>query len=427
MKSRIPVILIYDIGKTNKKIILFDKTYNVVFEKSRQFQEVPDKDGFPSEDIRELTVWIKSAFHELVLDSRFDIKAINFSGYGASFVLLDRSVKLISPLYNYLKTYPKDLEHSFYSKYGGEEIFSRVTSSPVLGSLNSGLQLYRIKHEDPDLFKEIKYAIHLPQYLSFILSGSIHSDITSIGCHTGLWNFEKNQYHEWVVHEGIDQILPPIVSSDGIAGYVKNHSDQNIPVGIGLHDSSAALIPYQKSINHPFVLLSTGTWSITMNPFNQSILTQSELQQDCLCYLSYTGKQIKSSRLFAGHLHDEMTKELVKHFSVESDAYKRISLKEDYTEQSFEHAYIQMIKKLIKQQVESTDLVMTKEIRDIFVDGGFTKNLVFMKLLAESYAEKNVYAAEVAQASSLGAALIMHPFWNEKSFETDKLVKIQRI
>lgn len=427
MKNRIPVILIYDIGKTNKKILLFDKEYNVVFEKSRQFPEVPDKYGFPSEDIRGLTDWIRGEFNALLANEDFEVRAVNFSGYGASFVWLDHSMQFISPLYNYLKPYPEELQHSFYLKYGGKEIFSRETSSPVLGSLNSGLQLYRIKYEDPELFLKIKYAIHLPQYLSFILSRSIHSDITSIGCHTGLWNFEKNQYHEWVILEGINSKLPPILPSDGLAGYINNHSGHKIPVGIGLHDSSAALIPYQKFIEHPFVLLSTGTWSISMNPFNQSILTQIELQKDCLCYLSYNGKQIKSSRLFAGHLHDERLKELVRKFDVASDAYKHVTLNEAYRENSFEYAYIHMIKKLIEQQVERTNLVMTKEIQDIFVDGGFTKNTVFMKLLAEYYAEKNVYAAEIAQASSLGAALIMHPFWNDKPYEKDKLVKIQRI
>ncbi|MEI9908231.1 MAG: hypothetical protein WDO71_00270 [Bacteroidota bacterium] len=39
--------------------------------------------------------------------------------------------------------------------------------------------------------KKIKYALHLPQYLSYILSGKLNTDITSIGCHTHLWYFQK--------------------------------------------------------------------------------------------------------------------------------------------------------------------------------------------------------------------------------------------
>src|SRR5699024_560078 len=100
--------------------------------------------------------------------------------------------------------------------YGGEEYFSHQTSSPVLASLNSGMQLYRIKKEQPALFKKIKYALHLPQYLSFLISGKPYSDITSIGCHTNLWDFENNQYHPWLEEEGILEKLAPIVAADAI-------------------------------------------------------------------------------------------------------------------------------------------------------------------------------------------------------------------
>ncbi|MCP2937527.1 hypothetical protein NK983_33015, partial [Salmonella enterica subsp. enterica serovar Typhimurium] len=81
-----------------------------------------------------------------------------------------------------------------------------------------------------------------------------------------LWDFEKNNYHSWVMQEGINKILAPITSSDSIAGYINNE----IPVGVGLHDSSSALIPYLLDLGDPFVLLSTGTWCISLNPFNHS-------------------------------------------------------------------------------------------------------------------------------------------------------------
>ena len=35
-----PVILIFDIGKTNKKLLLFDEAYNMVYESIEQFQEI---------------------------------------------------------------------------------------------------------------------------------------------------------------------------------------------------------------------------------------------------------------------------------------------------------------------------------------------------------------------------------------------------
>ncbi|MFX7507197.1 hypothetical protein ABTJ37_23040, partial [Acinetobacter baumannii] len=57
----IPVIAIFDIGKTNKKLFLFDEQYQVVFETSTTLPETVDEDGDACEDIAALTAWIKDA------------------------------------------------------------------------------------------------------------------------------------------------------------------------------------------------------------------------------------------------------------------------------------------------------------------------------------------------------------------------------
>jgi len=153
-----PVILIFDIGKTNKKLLLFDEAYNMVHESIEQFQEIKDEDGFEGEDIIKLKEWMLSSFAEIMQNRAFEIKAVNFSGYGASFVLLDDNNKEITPLYNYLKPFNKGLQENFYATYGGEQEVAKVTASPALGNLNSGLQLYRIKNELPIKFEALKTA-----------------------------------------------------------------------------------------------------------------------------------------------------------------------------------------------------------------------------------------------------------------------------
>ncbi len=52
------------------------------------------------------------------------------------------------------------------------------------------------------------------------------------------------------------------------------------------------------------------------------------------------------------------------------------------------------------------------KVNRIFVDGGFSKNPVYMNLLALAFPEIEVYAASVAQATSMGAALAIHQHWN---------------
>ncbi|HSQ44476.1 MAG TPA: FGGY family carbohydrate kinase, partial [Ginsengibacter sp.] len=190
--NSLPVIAIFDIGKTNKKFFLLDTSYQIVHEQSITFPEIHDEDGDACEDINALIGWITKTFTGILSEKKYEVKAINFSAYGASFVYIDAHGKVIAPLYNYLKDYPDKLKKALYKKYGGEENLSCETASPVLGSLNSGMQLYRLMNENPALYKKIKYALHLPQYVSFVITGKMFSDITSIGCHTLLWDFKKN-------------------------------------------------------------------------------------------------------------------------------------------------------------------------------------------------------------------------------------------
>ncbi|MEZ0130315.1 FGGY family carbohydrate kinase, partial [Flavobacterium sp. LBUM151] len=231
------VVAIFDIGKTNKKVFLFDENYRIVWEKSVNLDETVDEDSFPCEDIEVLKDWILDRLSEIKELSNYTLKAINFSTYGASFVYIDGKGEVLTPLYNYLKEYPKKLKDNFYAKYKGEEVFAVKTASPVLGSLNSGMQIYRLKEENPELFEKVEYCLHLPQYLSFLLTGEAYTDITSIGCHTNLWNFKKMKYHKWLKNEGIKDKLPPIHPGRDV---IKRGND--IAVGIGLHDSSSAII-----------------------------------------------------------------------------------------------------------------------------------------------------------------------------------------
>ena len=100
-------------------------------------------------------------------------------------------------------------------------------------------------------------------------------------------------------------------------------------VGIGLHDSSAALIPYLINFHEPFILISTGTWCISLNPFNRTPLTNEELQNDCLCYMTYEGNPVKASRLFSGNEHEQQLKRIAEHFNQNINHYRDINFDAD--------------------------------------------------------------------------------------------------
>jgi L-fuculokinase len=442
-----PVIAIFDVGKTNKKLFLIDEEYKIVYERAARFVETLDEDGEPCENLESLISSVYDSLHQVQKMEEYEIKAINFSTYGASFVYLDENGKPLTPLYNYLKAYPAALSEEFYAKYGGQEEMAQATASPILGSLNSGMQLYRLKKEQPAIFAMVKYALHLPQYLSYLITGKALADITSIGCHTQLWDFNKNEYHHWVKEEGLLPKLGEFTPADSSLDIT--YERKKYKVGVGLHDSSAALIPYLENFNTPFVLLSTGTWCIALNPFNQEPLTAAELKQDCLCYMHFKGKAVKASRIFAGNEHEQQLKRIADHFDRAAYLFKHLKfnaglflklaakvpentkpVKEFTSVSAFsnrdlnlfktaEEAYHQLIYDLVKQQIYSLNLILNAGVKRIFVDGGFGKNAIYMHLLAISLPQIEVYASSVSQATAIGTALAINNAWNNNPVPTD--------
>ncbi len=444
--SKTLVIAIFDVGKTNKKLFLFDENYRIRYERSARFIETTDEDGDPCENLESLRLSVFDSLQEVLKLKEFYIKAVNFSTYGASLVYIDEKGQPLPPMYNYLKDYPDELQEKFYRTYGGKTKLARETASPVLGSLNSGMQLYRIKYQKPGLFARIKYSLHLPQYLSYLITGKPCTDITSIGCHTGLWDFTKNDYHEWVYKEGLTEKFAPIVPSAQVM--TNAIANNNYITGVGLHDSSAALIPYLANFHEPFVLISTGTWCISLNPFNHSPLTDAELANDCLCYMGYKGTPVKASRLFAGNEHELQVKRIASYFNVNTSIFKTIeydaaivskirlnknrqdtlvsrhssafSVKEISQFDNYVQAYHQLMLDIMDQQYQSTNMVLeTAKVNRIFVDGGFSKNSVYMNLLANAFPNVEVFAASMAQATAVGTAIAIHKAWNNRVLPAD--------
>ena len=427
----IDVTAVFDIGKTNKKFFLFDKNLKEVYKVYNRFEEIKDEDGHPTEDLEALQKWIKDLFKEILNASKFNVMAINFSSYGASFVHLNENGEVLTPLYNYTKSIDQGIIDSFLENYGPKDEFLKATGCLDMSLLNSGLQLYWLKCTKPKLFSKIKYSLHLPQYLSFIFTGIPISEYTSIGCHTGLWDYNKNDYHDWVYKEKIHKILAPIVSSE--TSINMNFNGKRIKIGVGIHDSSAALLPYVRSLKKKFVLLSTGTWSVSLNPF---VDKKAVVDSNSLNYMRINGKPVKATRLFLGNEYKIQVKYLGSHFGVSDDyhrnvtfdetIFKRIAVKFEYhfrwesleskdmpeqTDMNFktyEEAFHQLIMELILLQKESIlNAVGKDKIKRIYVDGGFSNNDVFIKLLTHFFRQMKLRTTDSSLGSALGSAIVV--------------------
>ncbi|MDW5288262.1 FGGY family carbohydrate kinase [Formosa sp. PL04] len=432
------VIAVIDIGKTNKKIFLFDNLFQVVSQNSIQFEEVKDDDGFCCDDIEAIERWIKNGIKQIQEQGLYRIKAINFSTHGASLVYLDKDGKRITPLYNYLKPLNLDDYQSFYESQGGVEEFSRKTASPAYGMLNTGIQMLSLKRNKPEIWEQVSSILHYPQYLSYLFTKKITADFTSVGAHTATWDYDTMQYHNWLKDEDIELPQP----CKGTEAVITEINGEQIAVGSGLHDSSSSIIPLlKKEDESDFILLSTGTWIIAMNPFSKETLTQHQLQNNCLCFMTPEKQQVKSSMQFLGRIHEVYIKALSDYFKVDINTHIDLVLNETLCNtlidqdarvflsegidsdfeahpellqkfQSYETAYFQLIYEISKKVIKAIELISDEKavLKDVYISGGFNRNRIFIKFLELLKPSITIKISDCKNESALGAALLMKDY-----------------
>jgi sugar (pentulose or hexulose) kinase len=213
-----------------------------------------------------------------------------------------------------------------------------------------------------------------------------------------------------------------------------NYNGKRVKIGVGIHDSSSALLPYVRSVKKPFVLVSTGTWSIALNPFIDTPLTNEDIKSDCINYMRINGKPVKSSRLFLGNeykiqvskltekfgvdkdyhktvefnydVYFEILKDFVHSFKWESFEHKNMPEKTSYLYNDFEHAYHHLMIELVKLQVESVKRIAdTQKIDRLYIDGGFSDNDIYVKLLSHYLIGMKLRTTKASLGSALGAAI----------------------
>ncbi len=432
--------LVFDIGKTNQKYFLFDADFKILAREKISISKIEDEQGHIAENIQEIVSWMKKSFQTLLASEIFEIHMVSFSGFGATLIHLDDNGQVVAPVYDYLKPVDNDTFIPFYRDYGPESVFATQTGSKNLNLLNSGKQLYWLKYKHPSIFEKIRYSLHLPQYLSYVFTGKMYSEYTSIGCHTDLWDYDKKDYHTWVKSEGFDRFFPPIVETQTTV--IKNIQGRNISFGIGIHDSSSALLTYLLKEKEPFILLSTGTWCINFNPFSKdSLFDEKQINAGATAYMKIDGSPVKSSRLFLGEEHRLKVQKLIKHFSKPKFYHRGLELEKQVIEEvlkktkkhfhwkyldnsnapnddniefpNFEIAYYQLMRELTDLLKVEIDVICETLPKRIYVDGGFSDNKIFLALLKKQFTHQKIIAEPASFACALGAAqLITQTIYN---------------
>jgi sugar (pentulose or hexulose) kinase len=150
------------------------------------------------------------------------------------------------------------------------------------------------------------------QYWSWLLSGVAASEVTSLGCHTDLWQPLARKPSDLAVRRGWSDRLAPLRPAGSVLGTLRANwarstgLSPNVRVHCGLHDSNAALVAaraFPEIAGQEATILSTGTWFVAMRtpgPGQQLNLSSLDEGRDCLLNVDVSSNPVPSARFMGG-------------------------------------------------------------------------------------------------------------------------------
>ena len=138
------------------------------------------------------------------------------------------------------------------------------------------------------------------------------TDVTSLGCHTDLWNPTAGEFSSLVEALGITAKMAPVRKPSDLLGPIlpqiakETGLPADTPVYCGIHDSNASLLPYVLAETPPFSVVSTGTWVIAMSVGSKPAKLDPGL--DTLINVTALGHPAPSARFMGGREHDLATR-----------------------------------------------------------------------------------------------------------------------
>ncbi len=298
-------VAVFDVGKTNKKVMIYDDRLGLVDSVYRAFP-TEDRDGVEIEPIEKIAAWLRTEL--AAFGRRYPIRAVSVTTHGAAFACLDRQGRLALPVVSYTHE-PGDAFHEeFYRLAGAREELQRSTATLELKALiNPAQGIFFARKTRPREFESVESILLYPQFWGYLLTGKKAADLTYAGCHTYLWDFRSMTWSSVADRLKIRELLPERVAKPwevlgNISPEIARETglSPDTIVTMGIHDSNASLLPYLLQMKKDFVLNSTGTWCVAMHPMDRVFFTDDEIGKSVFYNLSAFGTPVKTAFLMGG-------------------------------------------------------------------------------------------------------------------------------
>ncbi len=450
-------IAILDVGKTNKKLVIFDDQLQLLESTYRTFPPV-ERNGVPVEDLDGLLTWF---FEQLKGFARkYPIRAVACSTHGAAFVGVDAEGRQSLPLIDYTYEPGEDFHRRFYERVGDKHQLQRTTATLELKALiNPAKALFFAQSQFPEEFARTRYFLPFPSFFGMQLTGEAAAEWTYVGNHTYLWDFHEHRWSQVAERLGIVDRLPQRIERPWERlGTLKPElaSELGLPpdtvVPFGIHDSNASLLPYVLNEQEPFLLNSTGTWCVVMRPAEQVQFAENEIGKSVFYNLSAFGRPVKTAILMAGLEFETYTGILRSLHGTERfpefdpEVYRRvIQQRSDFILPSivvgsgqfpdaqpraisdgvtyrfedirsgtrlppffsdYATAYAVLNLSIAIQSKVAFERVEVQDVTNVYTEGGFRNNGDYNAMMAGLFPQHTFSLTGIAEASAFGAAMI---------------------
>ncbi|MCL1815012.1 MAG: FGGY family carbohydrate kinase [Treponema sp.] len=448
-------IAVIDIGMTNKKAALYDDALHQLDAKYRNF-DPKIEEGMETHDLSGMETWFISCLKDFA--ARYPVKALAVTTHGATFVCTGEDGKPALPCVYYTHEPGEDFHRRFYGQFGKPEELQKRTGTPAFKAMiNPAKGLFFAQEQFPELFKNTVRVLPYPQYWGLRFTGKAGVETTCMGNHTYLWDMIDGVLSSAARDLGLSGLIPDkLYNSWDILGTIsgefaeKTGLSKETIVTMGIHDSNSALLPhFAKKGAGGFILNSTGTWCVIMNPVEQYGFAPEELGKAVFFNISAFGKPVKTAIFLGGLEFETWSRFIMKHYSRTdipgwNEALYRFILKEkkwfllpeltpgsgqfpgsrarvveEKKEYFFDHltkvfppcfadyetAFALLRISLLMQTITALERAGLQKGYEIYTEGGFRKDQSYNRLLSSAFPESRVFLTGIAEASALGAAM----------------------
>jgi sugar (pentulose or hexulose) kinase len=298
--SDIDLVAVFDMGKTHTRLSIADPRTGRLLSQARRANQRVLRHGWAQLDLAAAQPWLVDTL--AASPHRARIGALVPVAHGAACVLVDRQGRVLAA-----PDYEDQAFDTLRDDYDRQRDPFAETCSPRLpAGLNLGAQLHALERLEPALWSAADRVLLLPQYWAWQWSGEPACELTSLGCHSDLWQPAAGRWSSLAERRGWDRRLGPLRPAGQALGLLKpalaraTGLPASCRVLCGLHDSNAAWLAQRRAAGGAadLTLLSSGTWVIAMS--SGAPLSRLREDRDMLANVDALGHPLPTARFMGG-------------------------------------------------------------------------------------------------------------------------------